>query len=260
MNSSRQQANNNSSLLKTRRNILSWHRWIGIVSALFVIVLATSGLLLNHTSNLDLDKKFLSSSASKFFYGIQLPEILAYEFSDLVAVQDDSGRLFLNRKSLGECQGKLVGIVVLIEQVFLACERELIEVTEEGEIIERLGPAFGLPIPIDAFGDCEERLCWISEEKSYGLDVETLAWVEMARASVAELQPVVLSAEDQAFYQVGQGSQIITWERWILDLHSGRIGGGLGVILVDLMALLFMISAVSGVIIWALGRRKARRS
>ena len=44
---------------------------------------------------------------------------------------------------------------------------------------------------------------------------------------------------------------LISWERLLLDIHSGRVLGSLGVVLVDLMALLFMLMAASGVWIWS---------
>jgi len=37
----------------------------------------------------------------------------------------------------------------------------------------------------------------------------------------------------------------------LLDIHSGRVLGSLGVVLVDLMALLFMLMAASGAWIWS---------
>ena len=41
----------------------------------------------------------------------------------------------------------------------------------------------------------------------------------------------------------------VNWERVLLDLHSGRLFGPWGVRLVDAMALLFAVLAVSGLII-----------
>lgn len=255
---SSQAPGNTPSPSNLRRKLLRWHRWIGLVSALFVILLATTGLLLNHTSSLQLDNKFLSSNSSKLFYGIQFSEPLAYEAGSQRFVQTDDGQLFLNQGLIGECQGALVGAVVLQQQMFIACERELLEVTPAAEVVERIGPAFGLPLPIDSIGSCGEQLCWKNNERILSMDVESLGWQDIVKAEAIWSKPVVLNPEDARLYLEQQDQRSISWERWFLDLHSGRLGGNIGVILVDLMALLFVVSAFSGIVIWTLGNRRKK--
>jgi len=256
---SSQAPENNSSRSNIRRNLLRWHRWIGLISALFVILLATTGLLLNHTSSLKLDNKFLSAHSSKLFYGIQFSEPLAYEAGSQRFVQTDDGQLFLNQQPISECQGKLMGAVILQQQIFIACERELLEVTSEAEVVERIGPAFGLPLPIDSLGACGEQLCWKNKERILSMDVESLRWQIIEKPAVIWSKPALLNSESVQFYLEQQDQRSISWERWFLDLHSGRLGGDIGVILVDLMALLFVISAFSGLVIWTLGNRRKKK-
>ena len=50
---------------------LKWHRTIGIFSAGFMLFLALSGFVLNHSQNFQLDKKFISSPSLLFWYGIK---------------------------------------------------------------------------------------------------------------------------------------------------------------------------------------------
>jgi len=48
----------------------------------------------------------------------------------------------------------------------------------------------------------------------------------------------------------------LSWERLLLDLHSGRLFGAAGVYVVDAAGLLFALLALSGVGTWWLHRRR----
>jgi uncharacterized iron-regulated membrane protein len=48
-------------------------------------------------------------------------------------------------------------------------------------------------------------------------------------------------------------------ERLILDLHSGRIFGPVGILIYDLLAVIVGFLAISGVIFWFRGRRNGKR-
>ena len=52
----------------------------------------------------------------------------------------------------------------------------------------------------------------------------------------------------------GYQGQEITWERIVLDLHSGRIAGDIGVLIMDLAALFLGYLALSGA--WLYWRRR----
>ena len=41
-----------------------WHRRLGVIAAFFVLVLSVSGIVLNHSSELGLDRSFVDSPCS----------------------------------------------------------------------------------------------------------------------------------------------------------------------------------------------------
>jgi hypothetical protein len=51
----------------------------------------------------------------------------------------------------------------------------------------------------------------------------------------------------------------LSWERVLLDLHSGRLGGRLGVWLMDFAGLMLCLLGLSGVTMWWLHHRGGRR-
>ena len=50
----------------------------------------------------------------------------------------------------------------------------------------------------------------------------------------------------------------LTLERVLLDLHSGRVLGSAGVLLVDAAAILFLLLAISGLWLWSRRRTSTR--
>ena len=53
-------------------------------------------------------------------------------------------------------------------------------------------------------------------------------------------------------------AQFLTFERIILDAHSGRLFGTFGVIFMDLVAVLLILLSISGVYMWVRHSRSKR--
>ena len=58
--------------LPRKRTLLAWHRWMGIASAAFLVVLSLTGLVLNHSEFLRLDQIHIRSGLILKRYGILL--------------------------------------------------------------------------------------------------------------------------------------------------------------------------------------------
>ena len=130
----------------------TWHRRIGVLSALFVILLSLTGFFLNHTSALKLDQRAIRSAALLDWYGIQVPdEIQGVAIGEhwLSAI---GGRIFFDRQPVGHtadyCAGGMVGATALASQIVVACRYELLILNDAGRLIERIGGDSGLPTPV----------------------------------------------------------------------------------------------------------------
>jgi hypothetical protein len=59
--------------------------------------------------------------------------------------------------------------------------------------------------------------------------------------------------------QIPVPDQWLSWERLLLDLHTGRVVGRVGVLWVDAVGVLLAGLAVSGITMWWLHRRRRLR-
>ncbi|MDP4879953.1 MAG: PepSY domain-containing protein, partial [Opitutales bacterium] len=81
--------------LPRKRTILAWHRWMGFASALFLLVLSVTGLLLNHTERLGLDDITIRNSMILDRYGMAAGnEITAYRIHESNTIAHLDGQLF----------------------------------------------------------------------------------------------------------------------------------------------------------------------
>ncbi|MGD2138685.1 MAG: hypothetical protein PVF08_10545, partial [Gammaproteobacteria bacterium] len=66
----------NKSRARLLRSLYIWHRYFGLVTALFVVILSITGLALNHTGELQLDARHVRSDTLLDWYGIHVPDTL----------------------------------------------------------------------------------------------------------------------------------------------------------------------------------------
>jgi len=97
----------NSLILSVR-----WHRRIGLLCTLFVLVLSVTGLLLNHTSSLKLDSIKLNSPILASLYGLPTPEPLALPIAGKWIAHDGINQLYLDETAIGQCPAPLLGAVL----------------------------------------------------------------------------------------------------------------------------------------------------
>ncbi len=236
-----------------------WHRRLGLSAATFVLILAISGIFLNHANDWSLDQQTVSSSILLDWYGIKQPvSLTSYTLGDKLVTRIGD-EVFLDTREIAHCTGQLQGAVALPDQAFvvIACDNELFVLTEHYELVERLGAAHSMPRPLDKIGRYENELVLSTATGFFLADIDRLSWSSLADSKTATRQTTINWAETvptpralgEALgkHFVGEG---ITVERLLLDIHSGRIIGPWGVYLVDVMAILFVILAVTGFIMW----------
>lgn len=240
------------------RQLKLWHRRLGLCAALFVLVLATTGLALNHTSEFHLDSKQVNWSALLAWYGIESNTVArSYPLGQQMVTRIDD-ELFVDTREIAHCSGQLSGAQRLPDTglVVLACNDELFVLTPELELMERLGSAHGLPAPIRRIGLAHQKLVISDGRQMFQADIDSLSWSAIADAN-GDFQDTVQWSNPQATppalsealgkHFVGEG---LSLERILLDIHSGRILGGWGIYLMDAMAIIFVMLAVSGFVMW----------
>ena len=238
------------------RSLYIWHRYIGIGTALFVIILTITGLVLNHTDELELDSSYIQSDLLLDWYGIDSPGESTSYTSGPVSVTAVNEQIFWGTAPLPRVSAPLTGLLVYGDLVIIAAGGVLSLYTIDGELIEKLEHVAGVPAKILAIGLTAQQLLAVKTARGiYLTDDNMLEWSRVDNPEVfwSETSPLPagLAASLQAAYR-GTGLPV---ERVLLDLHSGRILGRAGVYLVDAAALLFLLLAMSGVWLWM--RRRA---
>ncbi|OUS09506.1 hypothetical protein A9Q89_12885 [Gammaproteobacteria bacterium 53_120_T64] len=244
-----------------------WHGRMGVMASLFVLLLAATGLALNHVSSWGLDRQVLRAPSLLGLYGMaEASVVTSYPLADAY-ISASNQQLFYQDKPLGVCEGDLVGVLALspaaAAQVLVACERQLLLFSPTYELIEKIGPALGLPLVVQRLGLLDGRLLLETSQGRFFADLDALSWkaVEAQVDAASHAKTIQWSVTGRLPDELAlalatiQGSEGITYERLLLDIHSGRIVGQWGVYLVDAMAILFMLLAISGVLIWLKGKK-----
>ena len=245
---------------KLRLLLWRWHRRIGLFSAFFVLLLSVTGILLNHSNDLRLDHIPLRSRLLLSLYGIEKPKIISYHLNGEWLSHLGGDYLYRNTQELAYCSGDLSGAVYHKGIWVVACSNELLLFTQEGEVVERIGVAYGIPQPIDQLGQCGDQLCLKNNSKIYQINMDQLTWKPYEE---------ILSGDTVVWAQITHTpkslhrslvnnylGQAITWERFLLDLHSGRLWGKGGVYFTDLVSVFFLVLAGTGFYLWLLRSRR----
>jgi len=237
-----------------RANALTrWHRRTGLLAAVFVLTLGVTGFCLNHTGEWQWDRLAVRSPLLLRWYGVAQPERMQGYLLDGRWWSELGGQLFIDAVPVAACQGQLVGALKTGGQLVAACSKELVLLTADFAVIERIAGAHALPMPVERIGALADRLFLLADGKGYVSDLDALSFAEAAHAEVQWSTAQSLPSELVARLAPFAAGDSITLERVLLDIHSGRILGRWGVYLVDVMAGLFVLLAVTGVIAWQRG-------
>jgi hypothetical protein len=219
----------------------------------------TTGLTLNHTDTLRLDRRFVNAEWLLDWYRIAPPaETPGFRVGDqgdrIVSGLGD--RLYLDTRELAGQAGPLLGAVSIEGALVIAVPDQLLLSTPEGELIERLGGADGVPAGMSRIGRGPRgRLIVRGAHGDYSADLERVEWRSEIDPVVSWAEPIDLPSGLRKRLNEAYRGKGLSMERVLLDLHSGRIWGVFGVYLVDAAAVLFLGLSVTGLWMWWRRRR-----
>jgi hypothetical protein len=240
------------------RSFYVWHRYIGVSAALFVLILAVTGIALNHTENLELDSRYMRAEWLLDWYGMPLPErVIAYQ-AGAHQVTLFGERLYFDSTRITGEYSELVGAISLSGFIAVAVDDGILLLTETGDLLERLDSASGIPSNLRAVGARDGDLFVLNAHSvSYRADADLIQWrkQEVDATETPWQKPVVLDqVERRTLAHLYQGD-MLSAERFLLDLHSGRLFGRFGPWLMDGAACFLILLALSGSWMWLRRRR-----
>ena len=230
-----------------KRQLRRLHRYLGAVAAVFVAVLTVTGILLNHTEDFQLDQQYLNSPWLLSWYGIETDPVTSFTTA-AGWLSSDGYQLYLNAQPVGECQ-TLTGAVFADNTLVASCHDRLLLLTREGQLIETVDSLFGLPTPVNGLNTAEGTILLFSDAQPYRFDTLALSFTSI-HSELQPQQPAQLPAGLLSRIQHQAKNRHLSLERLVQDIHSGRILGLFGVLLMDGAALLLIFMAFSGLWIW----------
>ena len=240
-----------------------WHRVLGIVSAAVVIVTTLTGLLLNHSDGLALPRRHPDSVIIDHLYRQRAPALNDSFATARGWVTQIGTKIYLDSRPLAEHDAPLVGAIALTDTLFVAYSDLLVEYGPQTAVQESFSALDGMQLPIKRIG---------IGSRDGVLIVDTTAGLLKFDPVAASLVPIsenaeplwstraVLPAEltqDLIHAERGAG---ISYERFLLDLHSGRLFGRYGPWVVDAAALCLLILTLTGTYMWFKFKRPSTRA
>lgn len=246
-------------VLESLRSLYSWHRWLGLTAAAFVILFALTGLALNHSASLGLDRSYLRQEIWRYLYDLnETPTVLGLPLDGHWLSQTD-GRLYFDDRFVTQAGIPQDAAAYGNETWVIAYPAELLLVDSTGRLLERLD-ASQLPGRISAIRQTKEGLRLRTPYAVFEGDLQSLNWRPVADrhdwpTRETRTPPAKLASRIRQDAMAHQ----ISWERLLLDLHSGRLFGLAGVVLMDAAGVLLLMLAVSGPWLWLHLRRRLKR-
>jgi len=238
------------------------HRWLGGIAAFFVLLLAVTGIALNHGHELGLDQRHVKWDWLLDAYGIRAPAPSVSYAAGSHRATLLGGHLYLDAKRVAQNVDDLAGAAVTDGMLLLAGADSAWLVTPEGELIERLELTGTLPGPVQRAGIRNGRPVVQSAGQVFEADAgvtgfhgpvpDDLADIDWSDSSPA---PDRLIETLQSDYR-GEG---LTLERLLADIHSGRLLGSAGPWFMDFIAVCLVLLGLTGLWQWLRAGRNARR-
>jgi len=228
-----------------------WHRRLGLVALLLLIILAVTGIALNHTEELELDHKVMANDWILNWYGLNPKgDASSFVINDTARITQWGGKIFFNGNLLTDSSDTLIGAAASGKYILvIALSNSLLLLDDNGELIEQTSPGF---MPIKKLGNIGELIIVeTQDEKFYMADKNIISWQQTDNKDAQWILPVELPTYWQQRIKRNWRGTGLTAERVILDLHSGRIfNARWGVYIMDASAIIMLLLGFSGGWIW----------
>ena len=225
---------------------------MGVCLAVPLLLLVVTGVPLQFTVSLNLGSAGVPYGWVHAVYGIESPAT-AQRSGDVAQLGD---LLFIG-DTWERVDGTLLGAEQFEQVLVVALDNELLlTVPEPGVPIERsdlpqIATRFGTTSKLQFVLDTGATQL-LSED--YGVNWEPLG----SASNIGEVTWLTMtSAQTDADLQRRYGAVLVSWERWLQDLHNGRFFGPVGVWIMNLASFVFILLGFTGLVVWYTTRRRA---
>ena len=239
----------------TKKSINQIHKFTGIAVCVFLIHLSITGIFLNHTEDLGLDEKYTASPMILALYNISMPSQEESFLVDNIFISRFGDQVFMGNQPIIKSENPIIGAALSNQVLFIAFPNEMVLLTQEGELIERISSTAELPENIQKLGVSEDILYLNTSNQLWQSSDQGQAW-ELSDSNFNDWSNEVIMPDQQTkqieMYFSGKG---VSLEQFFLDLHNGNIIKGFGKWLLDIIAIFLLLLSISGIWIWLKKRR-----
>jgi hypothetical protein len=228
--------------MRTRKFFRKIHRWIGITAALWLLLLASTGLLLQHSHDWGLDSKFIHNQTLLKHYGVG-KQYLAFGDKHQQLLQIDQ-QIFINETVSIRIDKSIVAALYQPPNWILATATDMLWLDNKGQLIQQYDSYDGIKTPIQKLGLLEGELYYQTPRGLYNLNESTISkstkaniiWSKENSNPSIKQKAITLSSKDY-----------LSYEKFIFDIHAGITTAS---ILNDIAAITLIMLSLSGILLF----------
>ena len=230
------------------------HRSIGIGSFIFLLIFVITGLTIQHSSWLDLDRHYIPSSLARSLYNTTVEDTIDYKI-DNHWISQAGHFLYIDGLPVPYIElNNLQGAVGDETYIWVVGDNKLWLLSKQGEIVDELSVINGLPALVNKIGYNREGDIIIGGLGSNWLvDEDMQNWRTYRGAQPTWAMPadsLQMSVHLRETVLAHANNHLINWQRLLLDFHSGRLFGTAGVVIADIASLFLLFLAATGAFLW----------
>lgn len=237
-----------------QRDLSVWHRSIGLVAALFIFFLVVTGIVIQHSDALNLPVKHLSNSWLLHYYGIKPNPITSFDTGEQV-VSHAGETIYLSGNPIPAKAETLHGAVVLHGDIVIATSDLVLVCDSIGQVVDEITVQDGLhELPLGIALTEHDTVVIRGASTHWEAGAGLATWYEFRKSDPEWMVPSATPPDLKEMIEAYDMSSQISWERFLLDLHSGRFLGKYGVYVIDVASILILILSITGLVLWVTRR------
>ena len=235
------------------RLLRRWHKRLGVAAAFFFCFLALSGIALNHGDVFELDTTKIATPWLMSWYGLK-PAVPQQCFRLEEKFFCWQGEVWaIGGRTLKPGRGEPVGAVHIDGMTWVATTESIYLYDAESRLVDKIESELLPDAPIRRLGVRDNRLTAAIGNVAYS-SVDGISWERLSSKTAVGWSRLSQLSEAQQRELTPLFAPSLPVQRIVADLHSGRIFGRYGVIVIDALAMVLTLLAISGVWMFLRGR------
>lgn len=229
-----------------------WHRRIGVSIALPILVIAITGMVLNHSRFFNLEKTYVTNKAILNWYGMTPRKpALSISLNEERWISGLDGLLFVNKNLVADEATKPTGGGVINKTLAISTEDAVYLLREKSnKLIEKLGNESLPPGKIVASKVKNKKFLLDTTSGQFYTDANFGEFIPENRNPLSSVTYSELPTDIHSkILENWRGRGLSLW-RVILDIHDGAFFGKIGSLLADISAIALILLVLSGFYNW----------